>query len=133
MKFELTQRFYFEAAHTLERAHESDGSRRVHGHTYHAAVTVSAPHGLQNGMVVDLTLLRRAVESVRAQLDHRLLDEVAELGRPTLENLCVFIHRGMANGAWRVERVEVSRPASGDSCRLVADEDFSAAATFPRR
>ena len=40
--FELSQSFYFEAAHTLRRdletAAEAAGSRRIHGHTYQAEV-----------------------------------------------------------------------------------------------
>lgn len=121
MKFELTQRFFFEAAHTLERDHDSDPSRRIHGHTYHAAVTVSGPQDRTTGMVADLALVRQSIERVREQLDHRFLDELAELGKPTLENLCLFIHRGMRGDAWHVERVEVSRPASGDACALIPD------------
>ncbi len=34
--YELSQRFFFEAAHTLRREVEAEGSRRVHGHTYEA-------------------------------------------------------------------------------------------------
>ena len=118
MKLELTQRFYFEAAHTLEREHEADASRRVHGHTYQAAVTVSEARPSESGMVVDLALLRAAVEVVRERLDHRMLNEVEGLGRPTLENLCRFVFAGMADDRWVVERVDIERPASGDACRL---------------
>ena len=120
MKFELTQRFYFEAAHTLERQYDAEPSRRIHGHTYHAAVTVSGPRNQETGMIVDLALLRRAIEDVRQKLDHRLLDEVAELGSPTIENLCSFIFHAMTHRFWTIERVEVSRPTSGDSCALIA-------------
>jgi 6-pyruvoyltetrahydropterin/6-carboxytetrahydropterin synthase len=38
--FELSQKFYFEAAHTLQRTIDAEGSRRIHGHTYHAEATV---------------------------------------------------------------------------------------------
>jgi 6-pyruvoyltetrahydropterin/6-carboxytetrahydropterin synthase len=120
VRFELTQRFYFEAAHTLQRSYDADASRRIHGHTYHAAVTVSGPRNQETGMVADLALLRRAIEDVRTKLDHRLLDELTELGSPTMENLCIFILHAVTGGPWTVERVEVSRPASGDSCTLVA-------------
>mgnify|MGYP000178535474 CR=1 FL=1 len=41
MKFELSQRFYFEAAHTLHRTIDAEGSLRIHGHTYHAEVTIA--------------------------------------------------------------------------------------------
>lgn len=120
MKFELTQRFYFEAAHTLQREYDAEPSRRIHGHTYHAAVTVSGPRNQETGMIVDLALLRLVIEEVRQKLDHCLLDEVSELGSPTIENLCSFIFDSMTHASWTVERVDVSRPASGDSCTLSA-------------
>ena len=40
MRYELTQEFFFDAAHTLERAIEAEPSRRIHGHTYHAVVSI---------------------------------------------------------------------------------------------
>ena len=40
MIYELSQQFYFEAAHTLEREVDADASRRIHGHTYQAEVTL---------------------------------------------------------------------------------------------
>ena len=36
MQFTVHQRFFFDAAHTLERAIETESSRRIHGHTYYA-------------------------------------------------------------------------------------------------
>jgi 6-pyruvoyltetrahydropterin/6-carboxytetrahydropterin synthase len=121
MRYELTQRFFFEAAHTLQREHEADASRRVHGHTYLARVTVGGLPDERSGMVVDLALLRQAIERVRGELDHRLLDEVAGLGAATLEHLCRFIHARVQRPEWRVVSVEVGREASGDSCCLRAD------------
>ena len=41
MTYELTQRFFFEAAHTLAREIEGEGSKRIHGHTYFAELTVA--------------------------------------------------------------------------------------------
>jgi 6-pyruvoyltetrahydropterin/6-carboxytetrahydropterin synthase len=121
-RYELTQRFFFEAAHTLRREHEADASRRIHGHTYRAKVTVGAVLGdapdARSGMVVDLALLRAAIEEVKAALDHRLLDEVEGLGAATLENLCRYIHDRIGRPDWRVVSVEVGREASGDSCCL---------------
>ena len=119
--YELTQRFFFEAAHTLRREHEADASRRIHGHTYRAKVTVGGVPDARSGMVVDLALLRQAVEEVRGRLDHRLLDEVEGLGPATLENLCRFIHEHVKTPDWRIVSVEVGREASGDSCCLRAE------------
>jgi 6-pyruvoyltetrahydropterin/6-carboxytetrahydropterin synthase len=119
MRFELTQRFHFEAAHSLSRDYEADPSRRIHGHTYRAEVTVTGPLDERSGMVVDLALLRTAIERTRLELDHRMLDDVQSLGPATLENLCAFIARRMASDDWRLVRIDVSREASGDSCRLI--------------
>ena len=119
MSYELTQRFYFEAAHTLRRqvgAAEAEASRRIHGHTYHAAVTLRGQPDLATGMVADLAQVREAIAGVREQLDHRMLDELPELGPATLENLCRYIFQALQRPHWTLVRVEVSRPASGDSC-----------------
>jgi len=116
VSLELTQEFYFESAHTLAREHETDSSLRVHGHTYHAEVTVSGEPDAHSGMVVDLAVLRAHIESVRRQLDHRLLNEVAGLEQPTIERLAQFIARELRALEPRVTSVRVARKASGDSC-----------------
>ena len=118
MSFELTQRFFFEAAHTLNRRVETESSRRIHGHTYQARVTVVGAPDPATGMVVDLALLRAAIASVRERLDHHFLDDVEGLGPATLENLCSYLLRHLQDPAWRVLSVEVAREASGDSCLL---------------
>lgn len=118
MNYELTQRFYFEAAHTLRRQVDAEPSRRIHGHTYLAEVTVAGTPDPASGMVVDLAHLRRAIEALRDQLDHRLLDEVPGLGPATLENLCAFIARALGDEGWNLAQVVVRREASGDACRL---------------
>ena len=118
MKFELSQRFYFEAAHTLRRKIETEGSLRIHGHTYHAEVTISGAPDPQTGMTMDLAFLRQEVEKVRQQLDHHFLDEVAGMGPATLENLCLFIHKQLEASLHNIDRITVWRPASGDKCCL---------------
>lgn len=117
--FELSQSFYFESAHTLRRKverNEADGSRRVHGHTYTAEVSVRGEADPVTGMVVDLAVLRAAIAAVREKLDHHFLDEVPGLGAPTLENLCVFIHRQVGTTVPGVHSVAVRRKSSGDRC-----------------
>jgi 6-pyruvoyltetrahydropterin/6-carboxytetrahydropterin synthase len=118
LHYELSQRFYFEAAHTLQRAHGAASSRRVHGHTYHAEVTVGGLPDPATGMVVDLAVLRAAIDEVRGRLDHHLLDEVEGLGTATLENLCAYLFKALSRPGWRLLQVEVRREASGDRCCL---------------
>lgn len=116
--YELTQRFFFDAAHTLNRKVESEGSRRVHGHTYHAELCVRGAPDPATGMVLDLGLLRIEAEKIRALLDHRMLDTIEGLGRPTLENLCAFIARQVQAGGLPLSAVAVWRDGIGDRCTL---------------
>lgn len=116
--FELSQTFSFDAAHTLKRQvspEEAAGSRRIHGHTYTAEVMVRGERQPESGMVVDLAVLRGVIAGIRNQLDHHFLDEVAGLGAPTLENLCVFIFAQVHKQVPQVSAVAVSR-AAGDRC-----------------
>ena len=117
MIHEISQRFFFEAAHTLQREVEAPGSARVHGHTYHAEVSVTGVPDARTGMVMDIALLRSRIEAVRAQLDHHLLDEVAGLSVPTLENLCSYI-AGQLSTCPGLSSVRVWRDSAGDSCTL---------------
>jgi len=117
-EFRVSQKFFFDAAHTLQRDIEREGSLRIHGHTYHAEVTVAGPRDPVTGMVVDLGLVRLHIDQLRPQLDHRLLDEVPELGPATLESLCAFIWRGLESGLPSLCQVRVWREAMGDACTM---------------
>ena len=118
MNYEISQKFFFDAAHTLRREMEAEGSRRVHGHTYHAEVTVAGLPDAATGMVVDLGRVRRAIEQLRPQLDHHMLDDIAGLGPATLENLCAFIWRELMPALPELAVVRVWRDGMGDSCTL---------------
>ena len=119
--FELKKQFLFEAAHTLARAVDAAPSRRIHGHSYKAEVTLAGEPDPKTGMVMDLGALERALAKVRAELDHHFLNEVPGLGPATLENLTAFIWRALepelpARSSVRLARVTVMREATGDAC-----------------
>lgn len=114
--YEISQRFFFDSAHTLRREIEAAGSRRVHGHTYYAEVFVRGEPQGQSGMVLDLGYIRREIEGLRDKLDHHFLDEVAGLGIPTLENLCAFIWKELQPKVPGLSAVTVERQALGDKC-----------------
>jgi 6-pyruvoyltetrahydropterin/6-carboxytetrahydropterin synthase len=59
--FELSKQFRFDAAHTLERSIDTESSRRIHGHSYRAEVTVRGRADPATGMIVDLGLARVSV------------------------------------------------------------------------
>ncbi|WP_020178980.1 6-carboxytetrahydropterin synthase [Methylopila sp. M107] len=113
---ELSKQFRFEAAHTLARAIDVEPSRRIHGHSYRAEVTVRGEADAETGMVVDLGLFSRALADARDALDHRFLDEVPELGPATLENLSSFIWRRVSQTCPGLAKVTVYRDSEGDAC-----------------
>ena len=118
MNYEITQRFFFDAAHTLKRTIEAEGSRRIHGHTYHCEVSLAGIPEEKSGMVNDLGVLRAHLNDVRDQLDHHYLDEIKALGAPTLENLCTFVWRAVESKFSNIASVHVWREGMGDGCRL---------------
>jgi len=120
MIYELSQQFHFEAAHTLARSIDVAPSKRIHGHTYHAEVTLRGQPDPQTGMLMDLGLFRRVLAEVQELLDHHLLDEVEGLGVPTLEGLCAFIVQRLREPLPLMASVKVWR-ASGDSCKLIVE------------
>lgn len=126
MTHEISQQFFFEAAHTLQREIDADGSRRVHGHTYNAEVCLAGEPDPRTGMVADLGRVRLAIAALREQLDHRLLDEVPGLGPATLENLCGFIWRQLAPAFPALSAVRVWRASAGDGCTLRGHPDGAA-------
>ncbi len=117
--FEVSKQFRFEAAHTLQRAGlgaaTEAASRRIHGHSYRAEVTIRGERDAQ-GMVLDLERVASSLARVRLLLDHQFLDDVAGLGPATLENLAAFIWRGLEAELPGMIRVAVYRDSEGDCC-----------------
>ena len=114
--FELSKEFRFEAAHTLQRAIGTEGSRRVHGHSYRAEVAVRGLPDPASGMIVDLGLFDQSLQTVRESLDHHFLDDVADLGPATLENLSFWIWQALVKHGVMPARVTVARDSSGETC-----------------
>jgi 6-pyruvoyltetrahydropterin/6-carboxytetrahydropterin synthase len=114
--FELSKQFHFESAHTLERIVDAEPSRRIHGHSYRAEVTVRGNADPNTGMVMDLGLFERALADAHEGLDHRFLNEIPDLGPATLESLSAWIWRKLSPVATGLARVTVFRDSSGEAC-----------------
>ena len=114
----LTQTFYFDAAHTLKGryvdVHTKMQSENIHGHTYHASISVKGEPS-NEGMVKDFGHFAWVIEPLKIRLDHKFLDNVEGLGRPTLENLCLYI-ADFCKDVKGLCEVTVERKSSGDKC-----------------
>jgi 6-pyruvoyltetrahydropterin/6-carboxytetrahydropterin synthase len=123
--FELSKQFRFDAAHTLDRSIDTESSRRIHGHSYRAEVTVRGRPDPATGMIIDLGLLEQAMEDARDALDHRFLDEINDLGPATMENLSRWIWARLRPTVANLVKVCVFRDSSGEACSYWGEEAMS--------
>jgi 6-pyruvoyltetrahydropterin/6-carboxytetrahydropterin synthase len=119
--WELTKSFRFEAAHFLPGTTFGEASEEIHGHSFRAEVTMRGTPDPATGMVLDLGLLERSVAEVQKTLDHKLLNKVAALGAPTLENLSRFIFERVQH-VGTITRVSVHRDSCNESCTYYGPE-----------
>ena len=110
---EPTQEFIFDAAHRLEQGARENA--RVHGHSFYVEVTLRGEPDSRNGWVRDLGDITGALDPIRKSLDHRLLNEISDLGMPTLENIARYIFEQAKASLPEVVRVRVRRPSLGQS------------------
>lgn len=119
----VTRRLHFSAAHRLHRPDWPEERNRAvfgdcanpnwHGHNYEVDVTVEGEVDPETGFVLDLKMLRDAVERhVLADVDHRNLNtEVPWLAgtNPTTENVAVAMwHRIVDHLPDAVELVRIT-------------------------
>lgn len=113
--WEVTKSFYFDAAHMLSGTTLGAVAEEIHGHSFRAEVAVEGTPDPATGMVVDLGRLDEAVAAVRKRLDHKLLNKIDGLGKPTLENLARYICEQLAQ-VGPVTRVTITRESCAEAC-----------------
>jgi len=97
----------FASAHTLR---DYPGAcSRMHGHNWKVEAEVEARKLDAIGMGVDFKLIRRALETLTEQLDHRYLNDVPPFDgiNPTAENIAAHLYHGLRQ-ALDDERIRVS-------------------------
>jgi queuosine biosynthesis protein QueD len=100
MQVSLTKSFRFEAAHWLPTFPEGHKCRRMHGHSFNVDVVVAGEVDPATGYLVDYGQISAAIEPIRQELDHRLLNEIEGLENPTAEQI----------SRWVFERLEPKLP-----------------------
>ena len=113
--WEVTKSFYFDDAHTLSGTTLGAVAEEIHGHSFRAEVAVAGTPDPATGMVLDLGKLDEAVRVLRKRLDHKLLNNINALGKPTLENLARYICDELAT-VGPISRVTIYRDSCGESC-----------------
>lgn len=113
---EVSYRFGFDAAHHFENFPDGHPYRGVHGHSFQVEIALAGKPDPATGFVADLGEVERACAGVRGELDHRMLNEIEGLGKPSLENLCTFIWRALEPRFPGLARVTVRRDSQGQAC-----------------
>jgi 6-pyruvoyltetrahydropterin/6-carboxytetrahydropterin synthase len=88
---EMFKDFTFDAAHLLPNVPAGHKCARLHGHTFNVTVTVDGPVDDRSGWIMDFGELKTIAGGVIDQLDHRYLNDLADLDNPTSENIARWI------------------------------------------
>jgi 6-pyruvoyltetrahydropterin/6-carboxytetrahydropterin synthase len=113
--FEVWKEFRFDAAHTLDAGPAGDPRyRRMHGHSYQVEVWVRGPTS-KEGWVIDMGEFEKRIVSVAQRLDHYYLNDIEELGPPTMENISAFVWRALTD-VKGLSKIVVRRDSSREGC-----------------
>jgi 6-pyruvoyltetrahydropterin/6-carboxytetrahydropterin synthase len=115
-RFEICHEFGFDAAHRFTRVPRGHKYRGLHGHSFRVEVALRGAAHPPHGFVTDFARLQAACQRVHDRLDHALLNEIAGLKKPSLENLCLWIWGRLRRGFPALARVTVRRDSLGQSC-----------------
>lgn len=113
---EISYRFGFDAAHYFDTYPEGHANRGMHGHSFQVELALEGEPDAGTGFVADFSELEKAGADVRAALDHRLLNSVEGLARPSLENIALWLWQRLVPRIPGLSRVTVRRDSSGQSC-----------------
>jgi 6-pyruvoyltetrahydropterin/6-carboxytetrahydropterin synthase len=91
MRITLSKTFDFESAHWLPTFPEGHKCRRLHGHSFKIDVFVEGDLDPARGYLIDYGDIKAAIEPIREQLDHRLLNDIPGLENPTAEMLAKWV------------------------------------------
>lgn len=113
---QIYKEFLFEAAHYLPTAEPGTPNARIHGHSFRARIVVEGEPDEATGYVFHFEELAKAMAETQDALDHRLLNDVDGLSRPTLERIAIWIWHRLANRVPGLAQVQVSRDSCGEGC-----------------
>lgn len=121
--YEQSYQFTFEAAHDLAenvKGAEDHPYSRIHGHSFVVTLTLRADKLAPEGWIIDFAKLKAICERLHDRLDHRLLNAIPGLERPTLENTAAWIFDAAVADAPALFKVELARPTLNERVAYLA-------------
>jgi 6-pyruvoyltetrahydropterin/6-carboxytetrahydropterin synthase len=114
--FEITKQFTFEAAHYFPNMPEGHIYKKIHGHSFVGEVTFYGKQKKDNQWVNDFGEINLSLEKIKKKLDHQCINNIKEIGLPTLENIAMWIGKQLKKEYSNVRSVKLSRPSCGEAC-----------------
>ena len=119
---EICYQFGFDAAHHFPAMRRGHKYRGMHGHSFRVEIALRGVPRPPSGFVSDFTRLEEACRRLHGSLDHALLNDIAGLENPSLENLCLWIWDRLKPRFAGLARVTVRRDSLGQSCTYLGSE-----------
>lgn len=92
--FEVRVQDDFAAAHFLRDYHGK--CENLHGHNYKVYVHVQGKTLDEGGMLLDFTVLKKALKEVLSAIDHTNLNDIKEFNdNPSAERIAMFIYKNL--------------------------------------
>ncbi len=92
---DLFRIYYLQCARRLPGLPDSHPCARLHGHSFKIKITLRGELDAQLGWVMDFDTVDAVSQRIHAQLDHRYLNDIANLHNPTSENLAVWLWQAL--------------------------------------
>jgi 6-pyruvoyltetrahydropterin/6-carboxytetrahydropterin synthase len=112
----ILKQFSFDAAHYLPHAPEGHPNRRLHGHSFRVVVCLDGMPDAETGLIRDFGEVNEELSTVRDELDHRFLNEIEGLEKPTLENITLWLWTRLQTPLPELARIEIHRDSCGEAC-----------------
>ena len=114
--FEITKQFTFEAAHYFPNMPEGHIYKKLPGHSFVVEGTFYGKKNKENQWVTDFDELSKSLNEIKKKLDHKCINDIKEIGLPTLENISSWIGKQLKKKYSNVRSIKLSRPSCGESC-----------------
>ena len=116
MKKIISKSFYFEAAHSLKIT-KNQVNKNIHGHSYFVEVFVfdKTDEINKNGLLLDFSIFQKKLNVIKEDLDHKFLNEISGLEKPTLENIGMYIYHKLKKIDLNLYKIIVKRKSCGEA------------------
>ena len=130
--FEVRVKDDFAAAHFLKDYHGK--CENLHGHNYKVYVHVSGTQLDEGGMLLDFSILKKALKKVLASIDHTNLNDISFFkDNPSAERIAVYIYDSLIKTLSEEGKdLSSSSPSGTKICRIdIFETDTNRARYIP--